>query len=1051
LPEEQQPQGREIQGKVTDSYGAPLPGVSVVIKGTTTGTVTGPDGKFSLANVPPDATIRFSFIGMKTQEVPVGNQTVINAVLQEETVGIDEVVAIGYGTTKRKDVMGAVSSVRAEDLVKVPVASAVEAISGKMAGVQVTATEGNPDATINIRVRGGGSITGDNSPLFIVDGFPVDNISNIAPSNIESIDVLKDASSTAIYGSRGAYGVVIVTTKSGDKSGKLKVSFNSYYATKKMADKLNVLSPEDFVKYQYELAALRNSVAELYNPVFGNYQDIDLYNGMVGNDWQDQIFGKVGSAFNYNLGITGGSNTINYAFNYDYVKDDAIMIGSEYRRDNLSLKLNSTPTKKITLDFSVRYSNTQVTGGGSNSLEDVGSTSYPRLKQAVMYAPIPISGMINTVDSEIHASDLVNPIVSVNDNDQNRVDRNWNAAGSFGWEIIDNLKFKSEFGLNEYFRDNNRFYGTSTYYVRNWVGEYVNMPAAIESMRLKRAFRNTNTLYYDFKDFLNENHSVNLLLGEEQITTVSQSVDNNVVGFPAFFDADMAFHFMSSGTPYGISHFYYPEDKLLSFFGRLNYAYQNKYLFSATFRADGSSKFAKENQWGYFPSASVGWRLSEEEFMKTDWLDNLKLRFSYGTAGNNNIPANQMNKIFSGRETRFLNTSPTYWSAGNTLENPDLKWETTYTRNLGVDFGVFKNRLNGMIDVYRNNTKDLLMQVSVAGSGYNYQYRNMGETQNQGVELSLNYSAIKKKDYGLDFAFNIGFNQGKIISMGVLENFGATSGWADTEINFDYWIAKDGALGDLYGYHIDGTGRYEVSDFQGYDQALNKWILKDGVPNTSPVILGHNVRPGDIKLKDLDGKDGVTDLDREVIGNTNPKNTGGFSIAGYAKGFDLTANFNWVYGNKIYNANKIEFTSSREYSYRNMIDIMADGKRWTNLLPDGTISNDPATLAQLNANTTMWSPNIESAILTDWAVEDGSFLRLNTLSLGYTIPDRLTNKLKISNLRFYITGYNVFIWTNYSGYDPEVDTARSTPLTPNVDYSAYPKSQQLIFGINANF
>lgn len=288
--------------------------------------------------------------------------------------------------------------------------------------------------------------------------------------------------------------------------------------------------------------------------------------------------------------------------------------------------------------------------------------------------------------------------------------------------------------------------------------------------------------------------------------------------------------------------------------------------------------------------------------------------------------------------------------------------------------------------------------------------------------------------------------------MGVLEDYGIASGWASTEINADYWIAKNGALGDLYGYRLDGTGRYEVSDFSGYNEATGRWILKEGVQDVSTSVLGHYARPGDIKLKDLGDKDGtVTTDDREILGNTNPKSTGGFSISGRAKGFDLTANFNWMYGNKVYNANKIEFTSSRKYSYRNMIDIMADGKRWTNLLSDGTISNDPVQLAQMNANTTMWSPYLGYALLTDWAVEDGSFLRLSTLSLGYTIPEVLTNKVGISNLRFYVTGYNVFCWTNYSGYDPEVDTRRATPLTPNVDDSAYPKSRQIVFGVNLNF
>jgi TonB-dependent starch-binding outer membrane protein SusC len=1040
-----------ITGTVTDEKGNTLPGVTVTVKGTTLGTLTDASGKYIINNATRDATLIFSFVGMAPQEIKIGASSQINVTMVESAIGLDEVVVIGYGTAKRRDVMGAVSSVNADDLTKAPVASALEAMAGSMAGVHVTRTDGNPDATIDIRVRGGGSITGDNSPLFILDGFPVDNINDIAPSDIESISVLKDASSTAIYGSRGAYGVVIVTTKSGDKSGKMKVSYNSFYAVKKIAKKLNVLTPHDFVKFQYELAALSNTVDTYYEPVFGKYEDMDLYSGMVGNNWQDQIFGNIGTAFNNNLSVRGGSNVINYFVSYDNIKDIGIMLNSEYRRDNFNLKLNSNPSKKITLDFSARYSNTRIEGGGTNSFEDFGNSGDGSLAEAVLYSPIPVSGMIETVETETDASDLVDPIVTVNDNDRNRRQRTWNANGSLGWEIIDNLKFKSELGLNDYFQDYNRFYGLSTYYAKNMVGDYVNMPATIEQNIYKKTMRYTNTLNYDFKKLLGDQHSLNLLFGQERIVAVSSSVKNEVWGLPAFFDSDMAFHFMSSGKASVISHFYDPDDKLLSFFSRLNYSFRDKYLFSATFRADGSNKFVKANRWGYFPSVSVGWRLSEEEFIKTDWLYNLKLRFSYGVAGNNNIPSGQMSKTFSASATSFINTSTSYWSSGTVLDNPDLKWESTYTRNLGIDFGVLKNRLNGTIDLYQNNTKDLLMKFPVAGSGYDYQFRNMGETENKGIELSLNYTAIAKRDYSLSFSFNIGINRTKIISMGVMEDYGIGSGWASTAINIDYWIAKNGAVGDLYGYRIDGNGRYEVSDFQEYDQAQERWILKDGVPGISASILGHNVRPGDLKLKDINGIDGVTASDREILGNTNPKHTGGFSIAGRFKSFDLTANFNWVYGNKIYNANKIDFTSTSQTSYRNMIDMMADGKRWTNLLPDGTISNDPEELVNMNATTTMWSPNIYTVVLTDWAIEDGSFLRLSTLSLGYTIPDRLTNKLKISSLRFYVTGYNVFCWTNYSGYDPEVSTERYTTLTPGVDYSAYPKSRQIAFGVNLNF
>ncbi|MFY9154468.1 MAG: SusC/RagA family TonB-linked outer membrane protein, partial [Prolixibacteraceae bacterium] len=573
-----------VKGKVTDAQtNESIPGASVVVKGTNTGVVTDMDGAFTIS-APSNSTLLFSFIGYAAQEIPLNGKTQLNVKLIMDTQQIEEVVAVGYGTAKRKDLMGAVSSVSAAELIKAPVASAVEAMAGRLAGVQITATEGSPDAEINIRVRGGGSITGSNSPLFIVDGFPVNNINDIAPSDIESIDVLKDASSTAIYGSRGAYGVVIVTTKSGTKSGKLKVSYNSFYAFKKIAKTLNVLTPEDFVKYQYELSALRDNVDVRYEPYYGSYGDLDQYAGMVGNDWQDQIFGHLGTAFNNNFNLRGGTDAINYSFSYANVQDKAIMLGSDFKRDNINLKLNSKPSKKIALDFSVRYSNTEIKGGGSNSFEDKGSSGDARLKQALMYSPIPIKGMTDQFDEEENASNLINPILSVNDNDRNRVRKNWTVNGAFSWDIIENMRFKTELGLDDYQQNDNRFYGISTYYTKNNVGAFVGMPATIETNNLRNTFRNTNTLFYDFKNLLNDQHSLNLLAGEENILIQSSNTENDVWGLPTFFDSNMAFHFMSSGNASYISHYYNPDDKMLSFFGRMNYSYQGKYLLSATFR-----------------------------------------------------------------------------------------------------------------------------------------------------------------------------------------------------------------------------------------------------------------------------------------------------------------------------------------------------------------------------------------------------------------------------------------------------------------------------------
>jgi TonB-linked SusC/RagA family outer membrane protein len=668
----------------------------------------------------------------------------------------------------------------------------------------------------------------------------------------------------------------------------------------------------------------------------------------------------------------------------------------------------------------------------------------------MIFPPIPFTAMGNFEDEEVSSS-MVNPLSAVKDNDRQQIRTRFNIGGSFSWEIADGLEFRTEAGLDNYITNDDRFFGLTTYYVKNTpAAAYQNMPA-LESNEFKSlSLRNTNTLNYDFNTLIrNEAHSLKLLLGQELIVTQSNNMFNQIWGFPTFFSADQSYKLVSQGFSNNYTNVYNPDNKLLSFFGRINYDFKKRYLISATYRADGSSLFSKGNQWGYFPSAALAWRISEEQFMKdlSTPIDNLKIRFSYGTAGNNNIPPNQISQIFTAGTSSWIDGFTSFWSPSTTMANPDLKWETTYTRNLGLDFGLFKSRLSGSIELYLNTTKDLLINFPVSGTGYISQYRNMGETENKGLEIVLNGVIVDKEKYGLNIGFNIGFNRNKIISLGMMNDFGQASSWASTEIGNDYWIARGGSVGQMSGYKSDG--RYEVSDFSGYNDVTGTWTLNEGVADDKAII--GTVRPGSMKLKDLDGDGIVNGNDISVIGNVNPKHTGGFNIDARAYGFDMSAVFSWTYGNNIYNANKVEYTTGR-YQFRNMIDIMADGKRWTNLDPEtGDIVNDPATLESMNANTTMWSPYMTRHVFSDWAVEDGSYLRLNTLSLGYTFPSGLVKRAHIQNLRLYVSASNVFILTNYSGFDPEVDSRRNTGLTPGLDYSAYPKSRQLLFGLNLTF
>ena len=1047
---------QEIRGVVSDVNGEPLIGVSVFVDGTTTGTATGVDGDYVI-NIPSaqGKTLVFSMIGLSEKRVVIGTSTTINVTLEEDSNFLDETVVIGYASVKRRDLMGSVTSVGNEALTQVPVASVGEALAGKMAGVQVTTTEGDPDAEIKIRVRGGGSITQDASPLYIVDGFPVASISDIPASDIQSIDVLKDAFSTAIYGSRGANGVVLVTTKSG-ASGKISVSYNAYWGQKKMAnaDAIQTGSPYDFVRNQYELSVLRDELEDNYVPTFGVFEDMDLYKNVEKNDWVQKVFGNVGTTFSHNLSVSGGSDKVKWTASYAHVGDDAIMLGSDFKRDNLTFKTQYKPIKQITVDINARYSRTEVMGAGANSMNDSGSTSSNgRLKHSVQYTPFPITGVATDSDLAEDYGDNAPPLKSVADNDNKRIRKNWTLNGAVTWHIIDNLNFKVEGGMDDYSQEDNRYYGLTTYYVGN-SATIKGQPAMMYSNSFRTKYRNTNTLNYNFKDvFEGDKHKLDVLLGQEYIITKSNRLSSTIEGFPVFFDAQMAWNFMASGTPVASNNFYNPNEKLLSFFGRANYEYDGRYAVSATVRADGSSKFIKGNQWGIFPSAAASWTISNEGFLEdAAWLENLKLRYSYGTAGNNNIPSNVASLLFQANQTQWISMGNTWWGpttvgGKSIMPNPDLTWETTVSHNIGLDYAFFKSRINGAFEVYHNTTNDLLIQFPVAGSGYDYQYRNLGSVQNRGFEASVNFVVLEKKNVGLTIGGNISLNENMVTSLGGLDKIEASSNWASTEIGPDYIVTVGRPLGDMYGYESDG--RYSVDEFTHNGTS---WVANEGVVDASDVLGKEFFRPGAMKLKDQNGDGKITVDDKVIIGNAQPLGVGGFNLSGYLYGFDFSANFNYVFGNNIYNANKIEFNHSRKYSNRNFLTTANVENRWTNIdWTTGEEITDPEELKRVNAGTTMWNPGVNKAIFSDWAVEDGSFLRLQSATIGYTIPEKVTSKIKMQKLRVYATGTNLFCLTKYSGYDPEVDTRRATPLTPGVDCSAYPKSIGFVVGVNVTF
>ena len=1058
---------RDITGSVKSASGEAMAGVTVMVKGTQTGTTTGNNGVFSL-KVPADAkALSVSFIGYITREVPLSEKkTVYTVILEEDVVSMDEVVVIGYGSVAKRDLTGAVASVSGRVLADSPVSNMAQALTGRMPGVQITTTDGSPDADVKIRVRGGGSVTQDNSPLYIVDGFPVERISDISVNDIQSIDVLKDASSAAIYGARGANGVIIITTKSA-KAGKTTVSYNAFAQMKYVPKMIDVMAPYEFVQMQYELTSLKGGQdAESFASHFGTPADFDIYRRMPGRDTQSEMYGRTAWGQSHNLSIAGGTNKTRFTLSATHLDEDGVLLESGYRRTNLNFKMNHDLFKNVRLDLSAYYTNTVIDGAGTTV------NSSTEIKNAVSYRPTigkaerghgATDQDISWVDENIEAqSQLYDPVELIRQDYKRQRRNELNVNGAVTWKFAKHFTWRSDFGMLTRDYETKRYYGPLTYTSRQAGSQPV---AQITTQDMPR-WRTSHTLTYDIKNY-RKKHNINIMAGFEAMRETSTLREMKSYQLPA----DMAIDDIFANMAFGSQEYPYTfEDTpvaMASFFGRVNYSFRNKYLVTATVRVDGSSKFAPGNQWGCFPSAAFAWRISEEPFLKqAEWLDDLKLRVSYGEAGNNRIANDMWRRTFKGMFTGQQNMvvgiggKPNIYltNSSSVLINEDLVWETTATRNLGVDFGMLKNRLTGSVELYWNTTRDLLIKNKIPlHTGYNEQQVNVGQTSNRGLEISLTGVIVDKRDFQLSASFNIAFNRNKVDKLYGAEQKFYDSGWNNNNLR-DYLLKEGEPVGLMYGYVTDGY--YTVDDYEDGPG----WVLKPGVAN-SQNITGSNGNPGDyprvgsLKLKKTTPYDPndpesciVTEADRTVIGNANPKHTGGFSLTAAFKGFDLSAMFNWVYGNSIYNAQKLFNTSTGKYQWHNLRSEMDSQHRFRVFDDAGNdLRNDKEALRALNVNASIWSPVYQYPILHSWAVEDGSFLRLSNLTLGYTLPQRITKKVWLSKCRIYVTATNLFCWTAYTGFDPEVDTRRSSPLTPGVDYSAYPRTRSFAFGVNLTF
>lgn len=1062
-----------ISGKVTDTSGGALPGVTVIIKGTTNGTITDVDGNYSISDVPADGVLVFSFVGMKMQELPVGGRQVINVSLEEETIGLEEVVAIGYGTMKKSDLTGSVASVQSKDLASYPVANVAQALQGRVTGVTVTPLDGRPDASISFRIRGGGSITQSNDPLFIVDGFPVSSINDIPASQIESIDILKDASSTAIYGARGANGVVIITTKSAGGK-KISVTYDGNVQIKTPANSLDFLDPYDFVRLNWEYGALFG-YGDAWAMAYGlgtdysnlNSGGINSYKNIEGRDIQKEMLGTTFSQ-SHNVTVSGNTGKTKYSVSFDYTDDDAIKIQSWYKRTSILAKLQQEIAKGLVLDLDMHLGDNTVFGN-----EDQSSYSGSKLAESMRFTPVTPLGDISGDNSQIGMYDTYirseyDPITITNDI-YDKTHRQYVRANiGLSWEIINGLKLRSEYGTRKGY--SNRYYYTGAI-AKHTVG--VEGGDATIEKDYRSSYRFVNTLNYDFKN-LGDNHRLDVLVGQEINGNESENTELKGTRYPVAFDYKKVFAMMNQygdQSEISISNTYDEPVRLSSYFGRVNYAFKDRYLFSATFRADGSSRFSSDNRWGYFPAGAIAWRISEEPFMQgLSSLDNLKLRLSYGEAGNDQITSGLWKPEWSAGADGYpySNVGNSYYEpASDMMTNPNLKWETTITRNFGIDYGFFNNRVFGSIDGYWNTTKDLLMVVQLpAYTGYTSQMANVGQTRNLGLEFSVGGDLVRTDDFKLSANLNFSLNRNKVEELSdEMEYYYYGSGWASNSIQpsgGDYALIVGQPVGLIRGFIADGY--YTTDDFN-YDSSTQTYTLKDGIPNSRTVLgpvpgVGSGSYPGLLKLKKLGTENSATEInesdDATIIGNTNPKHTGGLTLNAMYKSFDLMLAFNWSYGNDVYNANKLANSIGRKTPFRNFIDAVEGWYTLFDIDENGDLVRvyDPADLDALNANATTYLPIQEDASINTDNIEDGSFLRLNNVTLGYTLPANISQKVFIQRLRVYATIYNAWLWTKYTGYDPEVDAGNGrndTYPTPGMDFGAYPRARTFTFGVNVNF
>jgi len=1032
-------QKKQITGKIYSSGNQVLPGATIVVKGTYNGTVSDQNGKFAIQAEPKDI-LEISFIGFEKTEVKVGNQTTINITLVEEQKLLNEVVVVGYGTSRKVDITGAVSSVKSGAAEQRLVLSVPDVLKGKVSGVRVTSSDGTPGSGQSINIRGTTSLSGSSNPLYIIDGF-LSETCTVSPGDIETIDILKDASSTAIYGARGANGVILITTKKGKKN-QTRTNFYAMAGVQTAARHLKMMNSEEFVdknyffnmtyvpKAKWKPSSFKPTVYNFYQDEEGNYYVIskkaaysDYYNGTreidFNTDWQNEMM-RDAITQDYRFDLSGGGDKNTYAIMFGYKSQDGIMINSNY--ENFSARANITQQINNSINFSLHSSidRNLISGFGSG---DQG-VMYNTLTQAPI-RPADFDPSFLLPGESAASATVVNPVSQANLITNNVSNYSFLTNGGLDFAISKNITARVSGGYFLFAQTNEEYYPSSVAQGMAFGGR-----AYIGNSKSER-LNNENTITYS--NTFSNIHKVSLLVGNsvEQVTSKWLNTENR-----GFVLEDLGIYGISQGTNPQIPNSTYIQQNNASFFSRVNYDLAGKYLFKFTIRADGSSRFAANNKWGYFPSAAAAWRLSEEDFVKDlNIFSNLKFRASWGISGKQAIPSYQSLPTVGTWNVSIDGVTNNLISYFTRIANENLKWETTEEANLGLDLGFYKDRLSIGFDAYSRLTRDLLYYLPVPSyTGFSTALFNIGKIQNRGVELSINANVVKRQNFSWDFNFNISKNISKVIKLG-------EQNWQLVDVGYlgtgQGYLEEGKRLGNWYGYKTNGIWQTQAE----IDQAIAEGKL----------LASEATKPGYVKYVDLNNDGKKSAEDRQILGHGEPDFTGGLSNTFSYKGFALDFMFQFSVGNSVYNANRYRLESG--FSFDNALAETTD--RWRPTL----YNYDPVTKQRgdlyMQGNPSNRYPiaimgkSIDEVPIDLW-IEDASFIRLNDVTFSYSLPKSILSKVKINSFKIFVTGSNLFVLTSYTGYDPEVNNSQGSAsfLMPGLDYFSYPRARTISAGIN---